>query len=268
MSDYRLGIIGAGNMAEAIARGSVTAGVLGKHEILAADISDERRAVFQDQIGIAATAEPAKAARCERLLLSVKPQVMGKVLEQIAPAVRDDALVISIAAGLGSAFFDERLGGKGRIVRVMPNTPMLVGAGVSALCGGPRATEDDLDWTARLLSASGEALVVEEPMMDAVTAVSGSGPAYFFYLVEAMVAAGTAEGLTRETALKLAVGTCRGAGKLLAESADQPETLRARVTSPGGTTQAAIASMDADGVMENLTKAVQRAAQRSRELGG
>jgi pyrroline-5-carboxylate reductase len=192
---------------------------------------------------------------------------VAEVLDEIKPVVKEDATIISIAAGVTTAFIDERLEGKGRIIRVMPNTPMLVGAGMSAIAAGPRATNEDVHWTQRLFSASGLTVVVDEAMIDAVTAVSGSGPAYFFYLIEAMTAAGVAEGLDPSVAEMLATRTCLGAGQLLASTHKSPEDLRKQVTTPGGTTQAAIETMEAAGVKEALTKAVRAAAARSRELG-
>ncbi|HUU23297.1 MAG TPA: pyrroline-5-carboxylate reductase [Phycisphaerae bacterium] len=267
MADYQLGVIGCGNMAEALLRGVIASNFMPLSAIVAADPAFERRQLFTGQLQIASVADNAAAASCPRVLLAVKPQVMGDVLAGIAAHVRADATVVSIAAGITTAFLDARLEGKGRIVRVMPNTPMLVGAGMTVLCAGPRATPDDLNWARKLFAVCGEAVVAEERLMDAVTAISGSGPAYFFYLIEAMIAAGVAEGLDPAVAKRLAVQTCVGAASLLVETAEPPEGLRARVTSPGGTTQRAIEAMDAAGVKDTLVAAVRAAAERSRELG-
>jgi len=267
MADLQLGVIGAGNMAEAVLRGAFAAGVLSPGAVIAADPSPARRELFQSQLGVRIADGNAAPAECPNLLLSVKPQMMPAVLTEIAPRVQPAARIITIAAGVRTAVIHERLGGKGRIVRVMPNTPMLVGMGASALCKGPGASDDDLAWAERLFAAGGATVRVEEAMMDAVTAVSGSGPAYFFYLVEAMVQAGVDEGLPAETALALAVQTCRGAGELLARTGEPPQALRAKVTSPNGTTQAAIEKLDAAGVKPALVAAIRRAAERSRELG-
>ena len=266
MGRYELGIIGAGTMAEAIVRGVVRAKVLKGGAILAADPSADRRGVLEG-LGAACTAHNPDAAACPRVLLAVKPQVLPRVLTEIAPGVGADATVISIAAGITTAMIDQRLGARGRIIRVMPNTPMLVGCGASAIAAGPRATEPDLAWTERLFASGGLTCRVGEKLMDAVTAVSGSGPAYFFYLVEAMVAAGVAEGLDQDTARALAAATCTGAGRMLAETGEKPEVLRAQVTSPGGTTQRAIEMLEAAGVKDALIAAVRAAAARSRELG-
>jgi pyrroline-5-carboxylate reductase len=266
MSDYQLGIIGGGNMAGAILRGLIGNWLLAPEAIVVSEPLAARRQQLS-RLQIKLTDDNLTAARCPRVLLAVKPQVLPEVLQQIAPVVAPETLVISIAAGCATALIDRLLAGRGRIARVMPNTPMLVGAGMSAIAAGPRATEEDLQWVERMFSVGGQTVRVGESMMDAVTAVSGSGPAYFFYLVEAMTAAGVAEGLDEATAARLARAACAGAGKLLAESVDSAGELRRRVTSPGGTTQAAIEAMESAGLREALVKAVRAAAERSRELG-
>lgn len=267
MSEYQLGVIGGGNMAEAILRGVLAAGVLKRDAVVVSEPKAERREMLARELRVACVDDNPAAAACPFVLLAVKPQVMNDALAGIAGVVRADAVVISIAAGVATARIDQRLGGRGRIVRAMPNTPMLVGAGMTAVAPGPRATDADLVWADALFAACGRVVRVTEPMIDAVTAVSGSGPAYFFYLIEAMIAAGAAEGLSPDVAAQLAIQTCAGAAKLLAETGEKPEVLRARVTSPGGTTQRAIETMDAAGVKARLVDAVRAAAARSRELG-
>ncbi len=266
MSDRELGIIGSGNMAQAIVRGVIGAGFVPADRIIASDVAAPARAVMAG-LGVAATEDSAVCAACPRVVLAVKPQVMRGVVETVAARVAPDTTVVSIAAGITTTALDGWLGGRGHIVRVMPNTPMLVGAGMSAIAAGPRAAENDLRWTDQLFASCGRVVRVSEAMIDAVTAVSGSGPAYFFYLAEAMIAAGVAEGLPADTAALLARQTAVGAAKLLSESGESPETLRARVTSPNGTTQRAIETMDAAGVKAALVRAVRAAAERSRELG-
>ena len=266
MSTCKLGIIGGGNMAGAILHGMLVNWLLPAEGIILSEPLVERRERL-GRYGIKVTDDNTLAAGCPRVLLAVKPQVLGEVLTQMAPAVAADALVISIAAGRTTAFIDKSLGGKGHIVRVMPNTPMLAGAGMSAIAPGPRATEEDLQWVEQAFGCCGQTIRVEESAMDAVTALSGSGPAYFFYLVEAMVAAGVAEGLDPDTAERLARATCAGAGKLLEKSRDSARQLRANVTSPGGTTQAAIEAMESAGVAQALVAAIRAAAARSRQLG-
>lgn len=262
-----LGVIGGGNMAEAILQAATSAGYIPTEAIFVSEPREDRRAELADALGVACGEDNTAAASREVLLLAVKPQVLAEVAGGIAGTVTQETLVISIAAGVRSQRLDEWLGGRGRIVRVMPNTPMMAGAGASAVCAGPRAAADDVAWTLGLFRASGVAVDVEEPLMDAVTAVSGSGPAYFFYLVEAMVAAGVAEGLSEDAALSLARQTCLGAGQLLAETGLAPAELRRRVTSPGGTTQRAIETLDAAGAQAVFVRAVRAAAERSRELG-
>jgi len=267
MADYQLGVIGGGNMAEAILRGVVGRSVLNHNAIVVSEPLLPRRQLLVRDLQVTCVADNAAAAACPHVLLAVKPQVMAAVLDGVASAVRADAVVISIAAGISTAFLDEKLGGRGRLVRTMPNTAMLVGAGMTAIAPGPRAEKADLRWAKSLFAPCGKVVQVTEPMIDAVTAVSGSGPAYFFYLIEAMIAAGVAEGLEPDVAALLAAQTCAGAAKLLAETHEPPEGLRARVTSPGGTTQRAIETLDAAGVKAKLIEAIRAAAERSRELG-
>jgi pyrroline-5-carboxylate reductase len=266
--DYELGVIGGGNMAEAILGAAVRSGFLPAGKIVVSDPVAARREKLARELGVTCVEANNTPMSCPRVLLAVKPQVMGDMLDADAKKLLDDALVITIAAGLSTAFFDGKFAGRGRIVRVMPNTPMLVGEGASAVCAGPRATKDDVAWTRELFTRGGGlGVVVEEKLMDAVTAVSGSGPAYFFYFIEAMVQAGVKEGLAPETALRLATQTCTGAAKLLAQTGEDPAELRRRVTSPGGTTQRAIETMDAADVKGKIIAALHACAERSRELG-
>ena len=267
MADYQLGVIGGGNMAEAILRGVLGSNFLSFGEIVVSEPSPQRRQMLQNELRINVVEDNNIPAACARVLLAVKPQVMSAMLEQVAGAINPTAIVISIAAGVSTSKLDAALGHKGRLVRVMPNTPMLVGMGVSALAAGARATQADLEWSQKLFAASGKTCIVDENLIDAVTAVSGSGPAYFFYLIEAMIQAGLDEGLPYEVAAMLATQTCAGSAKLLEQTRERPEVLRARVTSPGGTTQRAIETMDAAGVKTAMIRAFHAAAARSRELG-
>ncbi len=264
---YQLGVIGAGNMAEAILRAVVHSGFLAASEIVVADVHQEKRQQLSSSLGVGWAPDNLVAARCPKILLSVKPQNIPDVMAEIAEVVNEDALIMSIAAGTSTAKLDAGLQGRGHIVRVMPNTPMLVGAGMSGIAAGPRASDDDVQWTEQFFAASGKTVPVDESMMDAVTAVSGTGPAYFFYVIEAMIEAGVAEGLTPEFAFQLSVQTCAGAAKLLAETGRAPEDLRAQVTSPNGTTQRAMETLDAAGSKAAWVTAVRAAAARSRELG-
>ena len=264
-----LAIIGAGNMAEAIVRGILSSNVLAANQIVAADVSNDRRAIFE-QLGVKTVAGNADAVRgAKRVLLSVKPQVMKAALEQMAAALAPDVLLISIAAGISSAFIERSLGSgtRWRVIRTMPNTPMLVGQGMVGLSRGTYATPDDVRDATRLFEAAASVIELPEDQLHAVTAVSGSGPAYFFYLVEQMVVAGTALGLSADQALQLASKTALGAATMLAASADSPAELRRKVTSPNGTTHAAITHMEAAGMTRTIQDALKAADRRSRELG-
>jgi pyrroline-5-carboxylate reductase len=267
---YELGIIGAGNMAEAITRGVLSARLFRPDQLIAADVAPARRELFERELKVRAVELPADAARgaC-RLLLSVKPQQMAAALANIGEVLPPSALVISIAAGVGTAFIERALGqgNSWRIVRTMPNTPMLVGQGMVAVAAGRNATADDLADATRIFAAAASVISVEEDKLDAVTAMSGSGPAYFFYLVEQMVRGGVELGLTPEQSHELAAKTAVGAAKMLVSSSDSPQELRRKVTSPGGTTQAAITYMESAGVGQSIVRAIKAAHQRSRELG-
>lgn len=267
---YDLGIIGAGNMAEAIARGVLAKGVLRAGQIVAADVSPARRELFETQLGIMSVEDNATAARDARaILLSVKPQQMAAALAGIGAVITEQTLVISIAAGISTRFIENHLGAgkRWRVVRTMPNTPMLVGEGMVALAPGTNASAQDLAAARKLFEAAADVIEVEEDKMDAVTAVSGSGPAYFFFLVEQMIAAAVQLGLSPEQARKLAVKTAIGAGKMLAGSDDSAEVLRRKVTSPGGTTEAAITHMTKQNWPRITIDAITAAQQRGKELG-
>lgn len=266
--DTTLGFIGAGNMAEAILRGLINGKVLPPERIMIADPNAERIQLLQT-LGVKPAATNEDLVRQSRILvLAVKPQVVAAVLKPISAVLRDDHLVISIAAGVATAAMDEYCAGKPALIRVMPNTPALVGRGVSALCAGPRATGDHLTIAERLFASVGKTVRVDESQMDAVTAISGSGPAYVFYWMEALLRAATGLGLSAETAKLLVYETLAGASELAAASIEPPEVLRARVTSKGGTTEAAIRTLEQRGVGEALEEAVKAAAARSRELSG
>jgi pyrroline-5-carboxylate reductase len=267
---YELGIIGAGNMAEAIVRGVQRTGLLQPEQIIAADVSAARRDLFKYQLGVRAVEDNREAARqSNSLLLSVKPQQAAAALANIGEVLRPDALVISIMAGISSAFIEKHLGGgrPWRVIRTMPNTPMLVGEGMVGIAAGAHATPRDIAEARKLFESAAAVIEVAESQLDAVTAMSGSGPAYFFYFVEHMIRAGESLGLTDEQAKQLAVKTAVGAAKMLADSPDSPQELRRKVTSPGGTTQAAITHLESTGAGEIFAQAIAAAASRSKELG-
>jgi pyrroline-5-carboxylate reductase len=269
MAAIELGIIGAGNMAEAIARGLLAAKRFTADQIIVADVSPQRRDVFQSQLKVTAIEDNrAVAAQSRRLLLSVKPQQMGSVLAGLAGAMNAQSLIISIAAAVTTRFIENSLGESTawRVVRAMPNTPMLLGAGAAAICPGKHATAADLADTRAIFESAAVVIETTEDKMDAVTALSGSGPAYFFYLTEQLVKAGIELGLPPEDARLLAARTALGAARMLCESNDSAAELRRKVTSPGGTTEAAVARLDAAGWAAAMVEAVKAATKRSGEL--
>jgi pyrroline-5-carboxylate reductase len=264
-----LGILGAGNMAEAILRGVIRTGILKPKQILAADISPQRRELFERQLDVRAINDNLAVAReAGTLLLSVKPQHMAEALAGIGSVLSSESLVISIAAGVRTGFIETHLGeGKNwRIIRAMPNTPMLVGEGMVALAPGRHATGQDALKARKLFEVAADVIDVSEDNLDAVTAVSGSGPAYVFYLVEQMIRAGVELGLTVAQSRQLAIKTAVGAARMLASTTDTPQELRRKVTSPGGTTQAAITYMEQHDCATTIIEAVKAAARRSKDL--
>jgi len=262
----RLGFLGAGNMAEAIARAAVARGVVAAGELVAGDPAPARREVFAE-LGIqVAPDNRAVIEQSEQVLLAVKPQALEAIAGDLAAFDREAQVLVSIMAGVRSERIESALGGPARVVRVMPNTPLLVGAGMSAVAEGAHARPGDAALATALLGAAGEVIRVEEAQMDAVTAISGSGPAYLFYLAEAMQQAAEEAGLGAHAEL-LVRKTLRGAGLLLDESGEAPAELRRRVSSPGGTTEAAIRHLDSAGVREALARAIEAAEARGRELG-
>ncbi len=268
MSSYHLGLIGAGNMAEAIVRGALSAKLLTAADVTVSDPSPARRELFAKELGV--TALESNAAVVERshvVILAVKPQMMDAVLAAVGPQLTPPKLVVSIAAGVTLARLGRACPAGAKLIRTMPNTPMLVGRGMVALCRGPGVSDAEAARVRELFASCAEVIELPESQIDAVTAVSGSGPAYFFLLVEALTEAGVAVGLSAEQSRTLAVATFAGAAELLSRSDVGAAELRRRVTSPGGTTEAAIKSFTADGFQAMVTRAVAAAAQRSRELG-
>ncbi len=264
-SGMTLGFIGAGNMAEALGRGLLDAGLIAPAQIRASDPSAERRALWT-AMGVAAGEDNLVPAACDVVVAAVKPQVFDAVLGASASALNERTLLVSIAAGIRTDRIARVAGGRARVVRVMPNTPLLVGAGAAGVAAGPRATRADLDLVLAMFRGAGVAEEVDESLLDAVTAVSGSGPAYLFRFTESLAKAAVAAGLPAELGAALARQTVVGAAKLLAESPEDPAELRRRVTSPGGTTAAALAVMEAEGFDRLLERAVLAARDRGAEL--
>lgn len=262
-----LGFLGYGNMGAAILEGLIGLAAIEKKRALTFDPSPERRAEAE-RLGVSCAASLSDlVTRSEVLVLAVKPQVMGAVLGEVQPALKPGALVVSIAAGISIGFIQSRLAPGTPVIRVMPNTPYLVHAGAAGIAASPECSEVHIALVREIFAAMGIAEQVEESAMDAVTALSGSGPAYFFYMVECLVEAAVAQGLEPEMAARLAAQTLYGAGKLLHESTDSAAVLRQKVTSPGGTTEAALNAFRASGLDKTVSAAMAAAVNRSRELG-
>ncbi|MDR1535262.1 MAG: pyrroline-5-carboxylate reductase [Planctomycetota bacterium] len=260
----RLGVIGAGNMAEAIVRGATGAGVIPAERITVYDPLPERRELF---VSLGCRSDSAgEAAGAGSVLLAVKPQQLPRAAGEIRDALRPGSLCLTIVAGATAASLAALLAPGVKIVRIMPNTPLLVGFGVSALARGPLAGEEEMRLALALFSAAGDALELAETELDAVTALSGGGPAYLFRFAEALAAGGERLGLAPEVARRLTVGTLRGASEMLARGGEAGE-LRERVTSRGGTTAEALKTLENGRFPELLAEALAAARDRSRELG-
>jgi pyrroline-5-carboxylate reductase len=263
----KIAFIGAGNMGGAIIRGLMKAGKGKTRRILACDVDENRLAELALELKVNVTSDVRQAVEwCDILVLAVKPQALGDVMEQIGDIGAKTAL--SIVAGATIARIREGLGGKAKVVRSMPNTPALVGAGIAAVCPGPGVSEADLKAARGILDAVGETVVItKEELLNAVTGLSGSGPAYIFLVIEALADAGVMMGLDRATALKLAAHTTFGSAKLLIETGKHPAELKDMVTSPGGTTAAGLRKLEKKGLRGALIEAVREATKRSEELG-
>ncbi len=260
--------LGAGNMAEALVKGLLASGTAVESEILCAEPRAERREELRKRYRVEVTGDNLAAAeQGDIILLSVKPQTMDSLLEEIAAAIDHRKLVVSIAAGVPIAAIAGKLGAGVRIVRTMPNTPALVGAGATALARGAHATDEDLTQALSLFEAVGTAVVVDEPLLDAVTGLSGSGPAFVFLAIEALADGGVKVGLARPIAMALAAQTVMGAAKLVLESGDHPGRLKDQVTSPGGTAIAGVHALEQNAFRSALIAAVEVATRRSKELG-
>ena len=262
--------IGGGNMARSLIGGLVARGMEAASIRVAEPAEAPRQALAAD-FGVAAFASAGEAVRdADTWLFAVKPQVMRQVCESLSEAAQARApLAVSIAAGITTAQLDRWLGGGMAVVRAMPNTPALLGAGATGLFANPATSPERYDAAEALLAAAGTTVrIADEAQMDAVTAVSGSGPAYVFLLAEAMQAAGEAQGLPADAARTLALQTILGAGRMLVEGDADAAELRRRVTSPGGTTQAAIEAFEAGGFRDLVRRAVAAATERGRALSG
>jgi pyrroline-5-carboxylate reductase len=268
MKTLRLGFLGAGNMAAALVSGLVHGEVLPPDHILASDVQGERLEQLTTEFGIRTTMDNHQLLReSDVVVLAVKPQVIDRVLTQIGGEVRADHLVISVAAGVPIEALEARLPPGSRVVRAMPNTPATVQAGATAVSGGTHASPDDIRVARDMFEAVGRVVVLDESLLDAVTGLSGSGPAYVMLIIEALADGGVKVGLHRDTALMLAAQTVFGSAKLLLDTGEHPGRLKDMVTSPGGTAIAGLHTLESGALRKTLIDAVETASKRAAELG-
>jgi pyrroline-5-carboxylate reductase len=265
----KVGFVGAGRMATALAQGFVRSGMLSPGSIVAGDPLKSARDAFERQVAGSTVVDQNRLVvdQADVVLLAVKPQKMSEAVADVRDAVSPAALVVSIAAGVPLRRLAAGLPQRQRIIRVMPNTPCLIGHGVSAYSRGDAATSDDAELVARLLSAVGVAFEVPEAMLDAVTGLSGSGPAFVYSMIEALAAGGIRSGLQPELAGELAARTVAGAAQMVLNTGQSPAALRNQVTSPGGTTLAGLAVLSERSFDDAVASAVSAATRRSVELG-
>jgi pyrroline-5-carboxylate reductase len=265
----KIGMIGGGKMGGALIGGMISHQVIPAKNMTVSDIVPARLEELKGLYGLKIVTDNLKLCReSDVIILAVKPQSMDAVLNQISPAVDKTKIVISIAAGIPIKFIEDRLKEGVRVVRTMPNTPALVSAGMSALAKGQYATDEDLAAARCIFDAVGTSVIVQEDLLDTVTGLSGSGPAYVFIMIEALSDGGVRMGLSRDVALQLAAQTLLGSARLFLESRKHPGELKDMVTSPAGTTIAGIKALEEGKIRATLIAAVEAATLRSRELGG
>lgn len=266
-NSHNIAVLGGGQIGEALVSGLINSGYSGD-QITVTNRSDEKQTYFSDTYGVFTTSDNLAAVEgADYIFACVKPYGIVSLLEEIGASIAPGAVVVSMAAGVMLDAMENALPEGAAVVRVMPNTPMLVGAGMNACAPGAGVSEEQMDGVVHLLESVGAVVVVEEKDMDAVTALSGSSPAYYFLVTEALVDAGVNLGLKRDVAEKLATSAAAGAGKMLAESGKDPVTLRANVSSPGGTTVAALRELEESGIRGAFFRAAQACADRSKEMG-
>jgi len=263
----KIGFIGGGNMAEAFIKGLLNGG-FPVEDILFSEPNLKRHKLMEERYGVTCVANNVDlVSNCNIVVLAIKPQILDKVLNEISSAFNNEKLLISILAGATTTTLETGLGGQSHVVRAMPNTPALAGQGAAALCPGKYADEKDRGIAQQMFETVGTALWVEEGQMDAVTGLSGSGPAFVYMFIEALTAGGVQEGLRLDIAHSLAVQTVVGAAHLVRETGEHPALLREKVCSPAGTTISAIRVLEERGLRAMMMEAVGAATARSRELG-
>lgn len=262
----KLGFIGTGNMAGAIMGGIIQKGIFRPEQIIGADISEAGRRKAKETYGIEVTEDNRKAATAEVLVLSVKPQFYADAIAEIRDCIRDDQLVITIAPGKTLSWLEEQFGKRVKIVRTMPNTPALVGEGMTAACVNQYVTEEEKAYALKILDSFGKVELVPEHLIDAVVAVSGSSPAYVFMFIEAMADAAVAEGMPRTQAYEFAAQAVYGSAKMVLETGKHPGELKDMVCSPAGTTIEAVRILEKKGFRSAVIEAMRACADVSRRL--
>ncbi|GLU49212.1 pyrroline-5-carboxylate reductase [Nocardiopsis ansamitocini] len=260
-----IAIIGAGKMGEALLAGMLNTGH-DPADVLVTEPRADHAAELRARYAVRVVPAAEAARQASTLIIALKPQDMVALLDDLAPALRPDCLVVSVAAGITTEVLEKHLNPDTAVVRAMPNTPALVGLGMTAVAGGRHARDEHLERAESLLSSVGEVVRVPEKYMDTVTALSGSGPAYFYFIAETMIEAGVLMGMPRATAEKLVTQTITGAAAMLRDSGEHPVVLREAVSSPGGTTAAAVRELERHGVRTAFTDAIEAARDRSRQL--
>lgn len=268
MLKEKIGCIGGGKMGEALCRGIINAGLSSAENIMVSDVIIDRCRFLSKEIGIKTTQSNKDAANfADVIILAVKPQMMGEVLDQLKNEITTSHLVVSIAAGIPIRFIESRLQAGARIVRVMPNTPCLIGVSATAFAPGRCATDADGQLAHKLFSAVGKVFSLDEKYLDAVTGLSGSGPAYVYMFIEALSDGGVKMGLSRDVATVLAAQTVMGAAKMVLETGQHPAQLKDAVTSPGGTTIEGLSKLEDYGFKSAVINAVEAATLKSKKLG-
>lgn len=268
MESQRIGMLGAGNMAGALIRGLLASKSVTPEQIVASDVRADHLKELEAEYGIKTHTDNRQlAAWANVVVLAVKPQVIDRVLDQMADAFAPDTLLVSIAAGVPIRALESRLPAHVRVVRAMPNTAAIALAGATGIAPGTRSTPADVELTQKLFAAIGRSVVLDESLIDAVTGLSGSGPAYVMVMIEALADGGVKVGLHRDTALLLAAQTVYGSAKLLLETGEHPGRLKDMVTSPGGTAIAGLHTLESGGIRRTLIDAVDSATKRAIELG-
>jgi pyrroline-5-carboxylate reductase len=268
MESRKIGFLGGGNMAAALIRGLISSHTVKPEQIRASDVKAERLADLEQRYGIGTSTDNEAIARWANVIvISVKPQIVDRILAPISAAYVEGDVVVSIAAGVPLEAIEARLPKGARVVRSMPNTAAIALAGATAIAPGTHATAADLEVSRALFEAVGKCVELDESLLDAVTGLSGSGPAYVMLMIEALADGGVKVGLGRDTALLLAAQTVYGAAKLQLETGEHPGRLKDMVTSPGGTAIAGLHTLEAGGLRTTLIDAVEAASRRSAELG-